>query len=198
MTFIDTVSEDEAGGAVAGFYEHDRAEHGYVWNMTRAFSPRPEVLAAWQQLNAAVRSNLELRRYELITIAAARALRSSYCMLAHGTVLLDELLTPDELGAVVADHHDAGLEPVEVAIMDLAGKVVRDATSVTQADVDGLREHGLSDPEILDIVLAAAMRCFLSKTLDAVGAQPDAEFEQRIAEPGLRAALAIGRPIAGA
>jgi uncharacterized peroxidase-related enzyme len=197
MTFIDTVSPDEASGAVAEFYEEDRAADGYVWNMTRAFSPRPEVLAAWQQLNAAVRADIDLRRYELVTIAAARALRSSYCMLAHGRVLLDELLTPDELGALVADHHAAGLEPAEVAIMDLAEKVVVDATSVTQADVDGLRAHGLSDPEILDVVLAAAMRCFLSKTLDAIGAQPDPAYEERIAEPALRAALAVGRPIEG-
>jgi uncharacterized peroxidase-related enzyme len=196
MTFIDTVSPDDASGPVAAFYEQDRAEDGYVWNMTQAFSSRPDVLAAWKQLNTAVRSHFDLRRYELVTIAAARALRSSYCMLAHGKVLLDELLTPDELGTLVADHHAAGLAPVEVAIMDLAEKVVVDATSVTQADADGLREHGLSDPEILDVVLAAAIRCFLSKTLDAVGAQPDAAFEERIAEPELRAALAVGRPIA--
>jgi uncharacterized peroxidase-related enzyme len=181
MTFIETVPTDGSAG---------------VPNYERAFSKRPEVYAAWQQLNAAVRGNMELRRYELATVAAARKLRSSYCMLAHGSVLLEhELLAPEELRAVVADHRSAPLEPVDVAVMDLAEKVTDDATSVTQADVDRLRELGLSDAEILDVVLAAAMRCFFSKVLDGTGAQPDAEFEQRVA-PELRDALVVGRPIA--
>ena len=60
-----------------------------------------------------------------------------------------------------------------------------------------MRELGLSDSEILDVVLAAAARCFLSKVLDAVGAQPDHEYEERL-EPELREALVVGRPIAGA
>jgi hypothetical protein len=36
---------------------------------------------------------------------------------------------------IALDHRSAGLEPVDVAVMDLAGKVAADATSVTQADV---------------------------------------------------------------
>ena len=190
------MARDAATGVVAEQYEADRTARGNVPNYTQAFSHRPDVYAAWQQLSDTVRGNMELRRYELVTIAAARRLRSSYCMLAHGSMLLQhDLLGPDELRAVVADHRAAGLDPADVAVMDLAEKVVDDATSVTQADVDGLRSHGLSDAEVLDVVLAAALRCFFSKTLDAVCAQPDAEFEQRLA-PELRESLAVGRPIA--
>ena len=196
MTFIHTVPIDEATGVVAEQYEAERATRGYVPNYAQAFSPRPDIYAAWQRLSETVKSNMELRRYELATVAAARRLRSSYCMLAHGSVLLQrELLGSEELREVVADHRAAGLEPADVAVMDLAEKVVDDATSVTQADIDRLREHGLSDTDILDVVLAAAMRCFFSKVLDGVGAQPDAEFEQRVA-PELREALVVGRPIA--
>ena len=80
--------------------------------------------------------------------------------------------------------------------MDLAEKVADDATSVTQADIDRLREPGWTDPEILDdIVLAAAARCFFSKVLDGVGALPDREYESKL-EPELREALTVGRPIA--
>ena len=62
--------------------------------------------------------------------------------------------------------------------MAFAEKVVADATSITEADVEELRAHGLSDGEIFDVVLAATIRCFFSKTLDALGVQPDAEFAQ--------------------
>jgi uncharacterized peroxidase-related enzyme len=195
MTFIETIAEDEAHGATAEMYAGDRDAFGFLPNFTRAFSSRPEVYAAWKQLNGAVKGGMELRRYELATIAAARELRSSYCTLAHGSVLMDKgFLEPEELRAVVADHRGADLDDVDVAVMDLAAKVARDATSVEQADVDHLRSLGLSDQDILDVVLAAAARCFFSKVLDGLGAEPDAKYGQL--DPALREVLTVGRAIA--
>jgi hypothetical protein len=47
---------------------------------------------------------------------------------------------------------------------------------------------------VLDVVLAAAARCFFTKVVDGVGAQPDAKYAAM--DPALRDALAVGRPIA--
>lgn len=194
MTFIETVPPDEASGALAEIYERDRTSAGQVPNYTQAFSLRPAVYAAWQHLNGAIKASADLRRYELATVAAAGRLRSSYCMLAHGSVLADRFLDTETVRAVVADRSSAGLAPVEVAIMDLAEKVAADATAVTQADIDELRALGLGDAEILDVVLAAAARSFFSKVLDGLGAQADARFNAL--EPALRDALTVGRAIA--
>ena len=194
MPFIETIPPEQADEALTDIYEANRAALGHVPNFAQAFSLRPDVYVAWQQLNGAIKANMDLRRYELATVAAARELRSSYCMLAHGSVLADKFLAPDDVRAVVEDHRAAGLDPVDVAVMDLAEKVAQDATTVTEADIERLRSLGLSDPEILDVVLAAAARCFFSKALDGVGARPDARFAQL--EPELRDALTVGRPIA--
>lgn len=194
MTYIETIPEDEATGAVAEMYATDRRALGALPNFTRAYSARPDVYAAWRDLNVTIRGNMDLRRYELVTVAAARRLRSSYCSLAHGSVLLKrEFLSPDELHAVVTDHRAAGLDDVDVAVMDLAEKVVDDATSVTQDDVDRLRALGLSDAEVADVVFAAAARCFFSKSLDALGVSPDASY--RDLAPELQEALTVGRAI---
>lgn len=163
-------------------------------NYELAFASRPHVYAAWQQLNAAIKANMDLRRYELATLAAARRLRSSYCCLAHGRVLLERFQAP--VREIAIDHHTAGLDAVDVAVMDLAEKVVADATSISEADLQRLRDLGLRDEEIMDVVLAAAARCFFSKTLDALDVRPDAQYRE-LAEP-LRAALVVGRPIADA
>src|SRR5213592_1055937 len=122
MPYIETVADDSASGAAAELYEADRAVFGDLPNFTRAFSHRPDVYAAWRQLNGAIKASMDLRRYELATVAAARRLRSSYCTLAHGSVLMEKFVAPEELAAIVADHHDAGLHPVDVAVMDLADK----------------------------------------------------------------------------
>ena len=194
MAFIRLVSDDEATGEAAALFGADLAEDGYVANMTRLFARRPAVLEGWAQLAAAIRDTMDRRRYELVTVAAARRLRSSYCMLAHGQVLAERILEPSAVRAIALDHRSAGLDPVDVAVMDLAEKVVADATSVTREDVDRLRDLGLDDDEIFDVVAAAAVRCFFSKTLDALGVQPDSAYADL--EPGLRDALVVGRPIA--
>jgi uncharacterized peroxidase-related enzyme len=196
MPFIDTVPEERATGLLAELYASDRAAQGHVPNFARAFSLRPEVYAAWKELNAAIKAGMDLRTYELATVAAARRLRSSYCMLAHGTILADKFLAPDDVRAVAAEGDGAPLEPRDRAVMGLAAQVVDAATAVSQEDVDGLRSLGLTDEEILGVVLAAAARCFFSKALDALGAEPDHKYADL--DPGLRDALTVGRPIAAA
>jgi uncharacterized peroxidase-related enzyme len=194
MTFIETVPPEDAGGLVGELYGANLETLGHVANFTRAFSLQPEVYAAWLQMNGAIKAGMDLRRYELATVAAARRLRSSYCTLAHGSILATDFLDPDSVRALVGDHHAAGLDAVDMAVMDLAEKVADDATAVGQEDVDRLRSLGLGDSEILGVVLAAAARCFFSKVLDGVGAQPDAKYAAL--DPGLRDALTVGRPIA--
>jgi alkylhydroperoxidase family enzyme len=161
-------------------------------NDERAFAERPAVHEAWRQLVVTIRDGMDLRRYELVTLAAARRLRSSYCCLAHGTVLAERFGEP--VREIALDHRAAGLDAVDVAVMDLAEKVVSDATSIADADLQPLRDLGLTEPEIMDVVLAAAARCFYSKTLDALGVLPDAGYNEL--EPELREALVVGRPIA--
>jgi alkylhydroperoxidase family enzyme len=160
-------------------------------NMERAFERRPEVLAAWYQLNGAIKAGMDLRRYELATLAAARRLRSSYCSLMHGKVLRDEFGEP--VADIAHNRRTAPLSAVDLAVMDLAERVVDDATSIEDADLRPLRDLGLSDDEIMDVVLAAAARCFFSKTLDALGVLPDASLSEL--GPELLEVLVVGRPI---
>ena len=161
-------------------------------NFERAFAERPEVYAAWVQLNGAVKAGMDLRRYELATLAAAQRLRSSYCCLAHGAVLASQF--GESVRDIVLDRRAAGLDEIDVAVMDLAERVVADATSIGDADLQPLRDLGLTETEIMDVVLAAAARCFFSKALDALGVLPDAGYRDLEAE--LREALVVGRPIA--
>ena len=163
-------------------------------NYERAFTKRPEVYAAWGQLNSAIKAGMDLRRYELVTLAAARRLHSSYCCLAHGTILQERFGEP--VLDIAFGHRAAGLDEVDVAVMDLAERVIDDATSIGDADLQPLRDLGLSDTEIMDVILAASARCFFSKTLDALGVQPDARYRELA--PDLRDVLVVGRPIADA
>ena len=66
----------------------------------------------------------------------------------------------------------------------------------SDADLQRLRDLGLSEADITDVVFAAAVRCFFSKTLDALGVLADASYREL--PPELQEALVVGRPIAAA
>ncbi len=78
MAFIQTVPESDATGKLSELYIADRQTYGYLPNFTQAMSLHPEVNAAWRQLSQAIRSTMRLRRYELVTFAAALALECRY------------------------------------------------------------------------------------------------------------------------
>lgn len=185
LMFIQTRSEAEAEGKLRSIYEGDIQSMGYVPNHAKVFSLRPDVLEAWRAFQGSIRKNLRLRRYELVTLAAAMTLKCRYCLLAHGAILLKNGVSPDQLRKILTDFKDAGLEPGEVAMMEFTQKVIRDASEITRADIDVLRALDLEDVEILDITLTATMRSFASKTFDALGAGPDpvyAELEHELSD----------------
>jgi len=191
--FISAVPEDAATGALAEYYRQQTSAWGFLPNYAAAFSTRPDVAQAWNTLNAAVREGMDRRRFELATIAAARALRSTYCTAAHSKFLRDVCGDEPTMGRIAADPSGATLEEQDRAVYEFAGKVATDASSITQADVDSLRAAGLSDPDIADVVFAAAARSFFTRVLDGLGAQLDHQTAATFPAEQL-STMIVGRP----
>jgi uncharacterized peroxidase-related enzyme len=175
-------------------YESQQASWGFVPNYARAFSHRPEVMKLWANLQRGIRCTVDPRRFELVTLAAALALRSSYCSLAHAKALT-AFFTESEVGAIVAGGDAARqvLTEAEMAMMDYAAKAATHPWQVTAGEVDSLRRYGFSDGEIFDIAAVAAARAFFSGVLEAVGVEADVTFTE--VDESLREALTVGRPI---
>lgn len=193
--FIDGVTEDAAQGEVATYYDGQRAAWGFLPNYAPAFSTRPDVAAAWNTLNAAVRGGMDRRRFEIATIAAARARRSTYCTAAHSAFLRDVC---DDATAMqsIAEYPDGSALPAQDrAVFVFATKVATDASTVEQEDVDALRAEGLSDEEVADVVFAVAARAFFTTVLDGLGTRLDAQTAQTFA-PALLESMVVGRPVA--
>jgi uncharacterized peroxidase-related enzyme len=194
--FIGAPDEATVDGDVAEWYQRQRDSWGYLPNYAPAFASRPEVAEAWNTLNNAIRRPMERRRYELATIAAARAYRSTYCVAAHCKFLRDDCDDEAAMRAV-ADPSGAGLDAIDRAVVGFATQVAEDASSITADDVQHLRDHGLDDAAIVDVVLAAAARGFFTKVLDALGVQADPQLGATF-DPDVRHQVTVGRPIADA
>ena len=78
MALITTIPIEEATGLLQQLYNADKEKNGYVPNYTQAFSLHPEVYEAWLKFISSIRSSMRLRRYELLTFAAAMATNCTY------------------------------------------------------------------------------------------------------------------------
>jgi hypothetical protein len=78
MAYVRTVAVEQAQGPIKEIYDEDLAVSGIVQNYAQALSLRPDILRAYRGLSGAIRSHLDLRRYELITVAVSSRLRCSY------------------------------------------------------------------------------------------------------------------------
>jgi alkylhydroperoxidase family enzyme len=176
-------------GLLAGDLESD----GYVMNLTRLWCWRPDVLDAFGDARATLLGDCELTETDVaLLVAATAAARSdSYCSLAWGRRLAEHV-GPDAAASVIAGGLD-GLDERARALAVWARQVVADPNAASTADVQTLRDAGLSDRAIFEATAHIAFRLAFSTVNDALGAAPDLQAAEAAPE-AVRAAVTFGRP----
>lgn len=190
--FIKTIDPADATGEIADLYEDEIASMGYVMQATQCWSARPDIIVPVEKLIHQIRDgfSLGLLEFRLITFVAAQFVPSSYCSHVYFRAL-SGLLGREQTLAIRRNYRTAGLSEQRVAMLAYTEQICRDASRITEADIQRLRDVGFSDLNIADIALAASFRNFLSRYFDAVGAMPeDAVLDQ---DPDVRQELAVGR-----
>ena len=192
MAFIDTIPDSEISDEVRAMYARPESFWGFVPNYARVFSWRPEIMGLWAQLQAGIKRNMDKRRFELVTFAAATSLRSTLCSLAHGRTLT-QFFTREDVQLMAHGAAPSSLTAAEAEMMAFARKVARGAYMVTRADVDGLKKHGFSDAEIFDIAATASARAFWTGVVESLGVEPEPSLLEQDSE--FKRTLACGRPL---
>jgi alkylhydroperoxidase family enzyme len=194
MAFINTVPANESQATARDMYARQQKALGYVPGYAKIFSLRPDLMGLWANLQRGIRNTIAAREYELATLAAARALRSTNCSLAHGTFLL-EYFSQHDVSLILAGKGVVSgvISEKDAALMNFADYVARDASATTQTDIDELRELGFADEEIFDIAATAAARSFFTKLLDSLGSDADHPYLQL--ENTVKDQLLVGRAI---
>ncbi len=190
--FIKTVEPSEATGEIAALYEAEIRSMGQVMQATQCWSARPDVIAPIENLLHQIRDgfSLGLLNFRLITFVVAGDVPSSYCSHVYFRSLSGEL-GRDRVLAIRKDYRNAGLSDQQVEMLAYAQQITRDASRITEADIQRLRDVGLADVNIADIALAASFRNFMSRYFDAVGATVEPEFLDD--DPAVRQMMAVGR-----
>jgi uncharacterized peroxidase-related enzyme len=176
MAWIQTIDEGEVTGYLAPVYQAEIARLGFVMEATKALSIKPEIAQAFDAFTAAVKeaSSLTPRERRLISLLVADRLASTYCVLVYAVEVERDLGGLERVRALMRDYRSAGLSAREVAILDYA--LAAAAGEHAEEFIAPLRDVGLDDGAVIDIVVWASLRAFRSRIYEALGVNPDPFF----------------------
>ena len=113
--------ESELPENLRGFFRKARETVGFVPNVFRAHSFRPERLSAWfahyRQLYEPT-ANLGAAERETIAVAVSMAYGCLYCLVAYGAALRSALGDPVLAERITLDHRGASLDGRRTAILE--------------------------------------------------------------------------------
>lgn len=77
------------------------------------------------------------------------------------------------VAAIQENYKEAGLSERDVAMLDYAVQLTKDATRIGHADHERLRSVGFDDTAILQITLIASWFNYINRVADALGVGRD-------------------------
>jgi len=171
--------ERELPGDLRKLFAKARERLGFVPNVFRAYSFRPERLSAWfshYRLLHEPTEHLSAADREMIAVVVSAANGCLYCLVAHGAALREELDDPVLGERVSYDWRRAGLDARRRAICAYVEKLTRDPRSVSRADLQSLLDAGLDVDEAWDVAEIAAMYNFTNRLAMATNMLPNEEY----------------------
>jgi uncharacterized peroxidase-related enzyme len=153
---------------------------GFVPNVLRLYALRPLHLLAWNAHYEELMkgdSGLSKAEREMIAVVVSIANDCRYCIAAHSAAL--RKLTKDAALAdqVAVDHRSAAIPERTKAALDYAFKLTREPATMTDADVQRLRDAGWSDEDVMDIAEVTAMFNMSNRMASGLGWEPNPEYE---------------------
>jgi uncharacterized peroxidase-related enzyme len=158
MSRIKPIPVQEAQGELKQLYASLEKNMGKVLNIFQSMGNSPATLKAFLGLNeAASHSRLSPQLREQISLAVGEANRCQYCLSAHTAVAKKEGI-PES--AIAQARRAQSSNPKENAILHFTKIVVEKRGQVTENEVAALKKAGVSDQEIVEIILLISINIF--------------------------------------
>jgi uncharacterized peroxidase-related enzyme len=179
ISWFPVPEESELPENLRGLFRKARENLGFVPNVFRAYSFRPERLSAWfnhYRLLHEPTDELGAAEREMIAVVVSMENGCLYCLVAHGAALREALGDPILADRITLDYRRAGLDGRLTAILDYAVKITKEPLECSPEDLDRLKGFGLSDAACWDIVEIASMYNFTNRMSLACGKIPNEEY----------------------
>ncbi|MCH8156389.1 MAG: peroxidase-related enzyme [Nitrospinae bacterium] len=172
MSRIKWVEEEDAEGKVKAVYGQLKSVFGGVPGVIKVLSPWPELLELYAtRIGMIMFSETRLSRAvkEMIASLVSRINECGYCLTYHKGFLVETGISSAEAEAIVADYKTASITDAEKKLLAYVEKVTRNAYKVTDSDVEGLKECGWSEEQILEATLVVGLFSDINRWVDALG-----------------------------
>ncbi len=180
LTWLRVPEEEEIPPEVLELWAPSLEKLGFVPNVLRLYALRPAHLLAWSAHHDELMkgdSGLSKAEREMIAVVVSVANECRYCTAAHSAAL--RKLTKDAALAdqVAADHREAPIPERMKVALDYAVALTRAPATVTEADVQRLRDAGWSDEDVMDVVEVTGMFNMTNRMASGLGWEPNPEYE---------------------
>ncbi len=180
---LPLIEEDEATDEVAQIYEEVKRDLQvpFIPNYFKVLAVSPAALAIdWGNFRSFIQhATLPQSLIAMIHFAIASMNQCEYCSanneLTCRTLGIDE----ETLAALVEDLGNVSPKRVQ-AIIEFALKVAHDSKSLVAEDYDRVRNHGVTDEELVEIILIAALGTYGDTMADALKVKVDAPVAEAL------------------
>jgi uncharacterized peroxidase-related enzyme len=177
MTWITTISYEDASGALKKLYDRIKGPDNNVDNIMLAHSLRPPSMEGHMALYKYVlhhpRNVLPKSYLETIGVYVSLLNKCRYCIDHHYSGLI-RLLQDDARATEIRsalDNQDpaAAFDGKELAGLEYVEKLTTNAAAMCASDIEALRQAGFDDGEILEINQVAAYFAYANRTVLGLG-----------------------------
>ena len=173
--------ENEIDDSVRPILEHSKNKDGSYDNWRLAVAVNPGTLSRAAIFLGSIfepaNDKLTLAEKEMIAVVVSAENGCSYCVAHHTKNLAKAMKDPVRAQRFALGHdHVPDITPKERAIADLSVKMSHDPKTITDDDIDRLRNEGMDDSEIMAAMEVAAAFNYSSRLTVAAHIIPQDEL----------------------
>ena len=152
---------------------------GFVPNVFLALAYRPDEFRAFFSYHDALmnkESGISKGEREMIVVATSALNSCIYCVVAHGAILRIREKNSLIADQIATNYKKADISERQLAMLDFAVKVSRDANEVLEEDIQVLAQYGFSEQDVWDIGSIAAFFALSNRLANMANIRPNDEF----------------------
>ena len=152
---------------------------GFVPNVFLALAYRPDEFRAFFSYHDALmnkESGISKGEREMIVVATSALNSCIYCVVAHGAILRIREKNSLIADQIATNYKKADISERQLAMLDFAVKVSREAKEVLEEDIQVLAQYGFSEQDVWDIGSIAAFFALSNRLANMANIRPNDEF----------------------
>jgi uncharacterized peroxidase-related enzyme len=172
MPHIKIVEPNEAAGELKDIYSKVIKERGKLSNILKIHSLLPNTMITHLDFYISIMFNKTgIRRAdaELVATVVSAANKCDYCVNHHAEALKFYWKDEEKVKQAAEDFRKLDITEKQKAMLEFAEKLTLYPGAMKEDDINGLREIGFSDEEILSITLITNYFNFVNRVANGLG-----------------------------